>query len=72
MISYGPLRNALTQLLTTLPLLIAWLVGIIIAIVRWKKNPRASLLTLLALIILGGIHILSVVFNASFFYIAGK
>ena len=71
MISYGPvLRNALTQLATTLPLLIAWLVGIIIAIVHWKKNPRTSLLTLIALVILGGVHILSVTFNTSFYYIA--
>jgi len=71
MIPYGPLlSNSLTQLLTTLPLLIVWLVSIIIAIVRWKINPRASLLTLLGLVILMGVHILSVIFNTSFYYIA--
>ena len=71
MVSYGPvIRNTMTQLATSLPLLIAWLVGLILAIGRWKKNPRVSLLTLLALIILGIVHILSVAFNTSFYYIA--
>ena len=71
MVSYGPIiQNALTQLATSLPLLIVWLVGIILAILRWKKNPRTSLLTLIALVILGGVHILSVIFGTSFFYIA--
>lgn len=71
MISYGPvIRNSLTQLLTTLPLMITWLVGLIVVFVRWKKNPRASLLTLIAIVILGINHILTVFFNTSFFYIA--
>ncbi|HCU57318.1 MAG TPA: hypothetical protein DF984_03680 [Anaerolineaceae bacterium] len=71
MTSYGPLfRNAFSQLLTTLPLMIAWLVGIILAIVGWKKHPRNSLLTLIALVVLGFIHILAVFFNNSFYYIA--
>lgn len=71
MISYGPIiRNALTQLSTTLPVMIAWLVGIIIAIVRWKKNPKTSLLTLIGLVILMGVHIILSVFNTSFYYLA--
>ncbi len=71
MTSYGPiLRNAFTQLLTTLPLMIAWLVGVILAIIGWKKHPRNSLLTVLALVVLGIIHILTVFFNNSFYYIA--
>ena len=64
------IRNSLTQLMSTLPLMIAWLVGIVIAIVRWKKNPKASLLTLLALVVLMGVHIVLTVFNTSFHSIA--
>ena len=64
------LLSSLTSLLTSLPLLITWIVGIIIAIIRWKKAPRRSLLALLALVIIMGVHIVSVVFNNSFFLLA--
>ncbi len=66
----GILLSSLTSLLTSLPLLITWIVGIIIAIVRWKKAPRRSLLALLALVIIMGVHIVSVVFNNSFYLLA--
>ena len=66
----GILISSLSVLLTSLPLLITWIVGIIIAIVRWKKAPRRSLLALIALVIFMGMHILSAVFNSSFFLIA--
>ncbi|MCJ7694575.1 MAG: hypothetical protein MUO40_04035 [Anaerolineaceae bacterium] len=47
------LQPILINLATQLPILIAFIVGIIIAIVTWKRNPKPSLLALIALIILG-------------------
>jgi hypothetical protein len=42
----------LTVLATSTPIYIAWLVGLILAIVNWKKMPKASLLTVIAIVIL--------------------
>jgi hypothetical protein len=42
----------LAQYLTQIPVLLAWLVGIILAIVYWRKHPRVSLLTLIAIVAL--------------------
>jgi hypothetical protein len=36
---------------TQLPLYVVWLIGIIVAVVRWSKHPRASLLALCGLLI---------------------
>ena len=66
----GILVSSLTSLLTNLPLLIIWIVGIVIAIVRWKKSPRRSLLALIAFVIMMGIHIVSVIFGNSFYLLA--
>ena len=37
---------------TQLPVYVAWLVGVILAIVRWKKHPSVSLMALIAFVIL--------------------
>ncbi|HNT73600.1 MAG TPA: hypothetical protein PKH77_01135 [Anaerolineae bacterium] len=42
----------LGNLLTRLPLILVWLVMGILAVVRWDRHPRKSLLTLLAVVIL--------------------
>jgi hypothetical protein len=42
----------LTVLATSTPIYIVWLVGLILAIVNWKKMPKASLLTIIAIVIL--------------------
>jgi hypothetical protein len=43
------LLGSLGRLLADGPVYVTWLVGIGIAIARWKKHPRVSLLTVLAL-----------------------
>lgn len=45
------LSNLIYPLIASLPLLIVWIVGIILAITHWRKQPRPSLFTLLAIII---------------------
>jgi hypothetical protein len=42
----------MANLLTRLPLVLVWLVMGILAVVRWDRHPRKSLLTLLAVVIL--------------------
>lgn len=42
----------LGSLLVRLPILLIWLVGVIIAIVRWQRHPRTSLMLVLGLAIL--------------------
>jgi hypothetical protein len=42
----------LTVLAVSIPIYIVWLVGLILAIVNWKKMPKASLLTVIAIVIL--------------------
>ena len=39
-------------LLTQLPVYLVWLVGIILALVGWKKHPSVSLVALIALVLL--------------------
>jgi len=42
------MSSILRALAFNAPLYIAWLVGLILAIVNWKKMPRASLFTVIA------------------------
>lgn len=42
----------LSNLLIQLPLLIVWIIGIIVALVRWSKHPRVSLVALIGLAVL--------------------
>ena len=42
----------LPQLLVQLPLWVAWLVGIVLALVFWRKHPRPSMLALIAVVLL--------------------
>ncbi len=67
--NFGPIfmHTFLPNLALQLPVLLVLGVGIVIAIVRWKKAPRASLLTLIGMVIIGFVTILSVVVN-SFLY----
>lgn len=48
---YLLLNSFLPDLAHKLPLLIVLIVGFITSITRWRKNPRVSLLTLLAVVI---------------------
>lgn len=45
------LNSFLPSLAYQLPVLIALLVGLVIAIVRWRKTPRASLFAFLAILL---------------------
>ena len=38
----------LSSILPRIPLYLVWIAAIIIAIVNWQKNPKVSLLTLIA------------------------
>jgi hypothetical protein len=39
-------------ILTQTPVLLVWLVGVILAIVGWKKHPSVSLVAVIAIVIL--------------------
>jgi hypothetical protein len=63
------LQVFLPSLAYQLPVLIVLLVGLILAIVRWRKDPRISLLTLLAIVLVAGITIIGVFTNSVLPYI---
>jgi hypothetical protein len=44
--------DILTPFLFRSPLFILWFVGIVLAIIRWKRNGRASLFAIVGLIVL--------------------
>lgn len=43
----------LQSLATALPLFIVWVVGLVVAIIRLKKNPKSGIFTLLGIPIIG-------------------
>jgi heme A synthase len=45
----GPIGPVLSNILVQIPVYLAWIVGLILAVVTWRKHPRASLLTLIGL-----------------------
>ena len=45
-----------TSFLVQLPVVLVWLVGLILALIFWKRHPRVSLLTVIAIL---GLLILS-------------
>jgi len=63
------LQSFLPNLAYQLPVLITLLVGFIIAITRWKKNSRVSLLTVLAIAIVSVVTTLGVFANSILPYI---
>lgn len=42
----------ITPLLFRLPLFLLWLVGMVIAVIRWKKHSRTSLMTIIGCVVL--------------------
>jgi len=58
------LQVFLPNLAYQLPVLIVLIVGLIFAIIRWKKHPRTSLLTLIAIVIILIVTILGVISNS--------
>jgi len=63
------LNSFLPNLAYQLPVLIALLVGLVIAIVRWRKTPRASLFTLLAILLVLFITLLRTFTNSTLSFI---
>src|SRR5579862_3043713 len=53
MVSVFSIGSIVRQLLLESPLYIVYLVGFIFALVRWRRHPRASLLTLIGVLIAG-------------------
>ena len=41
--------GTLTSLLTEIPLLLVWLTGLSLALIFWKRHPRVSLITVIAI-----------------------
>jgi membrane protein YdbS with pleckstrin-like domain len=62
------MRTFLSNLALQLPVLLVLGVGIVMAIVRWKKAPRTALLTLIGMVIIGFVTVLSVVINSFLYY----
>lgn len=61
----GVILAALGQILGRLPTLIAWLVAVVIALVRWKKHPKVSALVVIAVAILSIELLIGSVFTAA-------
>ena len=55
----------LMSLLIKLPVCLVWLAGIVVALVFWRRQPRVSLLTLIAIIILAFISLVGTYFSIS-------
>ncbi len=68
--NFGPIfmRTFLPNLALQLPVLLVLGVGIVLAVIRWKKAPRTSLLTLIGMIIIGIVTLLSVFVNSFLYY----
>jgi hypothetical protein len=58
--------------LTQLPVYLVWLVGVILALVSWKKHPSVSLVTLIGFVILYLLTFVSLLITASHGMISGQ
>ena len=43
--------SAVSSCLPQLPLFLVWLVGIVLAVTRWQRHPKVSMLALIALVL---------------------
>ncbi len=41
----------LSYLLYQIPVFVVWLAGVVLALVRWKRHPKVSLLTIIAFVL---------------------
>jgi len=57
------LNLALQALASAIPLFIIWIVGLVLAIIRWKKDPKKAVFTLLAILIIGFVLLLEIAWN---------
>jgi hypothetical protein len=59
-------------MLNQLPVFIAWIAGIILALVYWKRRPKVSLVALMAFIGFIFLRIIASVYSALFLIIMSK
>jgi hypothetical protein len=57
------LQITLQTLAVATPVIIVWIIGIVMAIVRWKKAPKTALLTLLGVLLAGFVFVLEIGWN---------
>ena len=55
----------LVQLLYSLPLIIVWLVGVILAIVSWQRHPHLSMLVVITFLLFIFVEIINDIVNVS-------
>jgi amino acid transporter len=56
-------RMVLQALISALPLFIVWIIGLVVAIIRWKKDPKKAVFTLLAILIVGFVLLLEIAWS---------
>jgi amino acid transporter len=57
------IRMLSQALISALPLLIVWIIAFVVAIIRWKKDPKKAVFTLLAILIIGFVLLLEIIWN---------
>ncbi len=66
----SPILNFLVDMAARLPLIIVWIVGIVFAILRWRRHPRASLLILIGLVLfILGAFVFSLLHHMLFYHL---
>jgi hypothetical protein len=60
------LTSSLLTLVIYIPLYITWLVGLVVAIVNWKRAPKTSLFTVIAVAILFLLNVFGQMFSINF------
>lgn len=57
------LRITLQALAVAIPLFLIWIIGVIVAIARWKQDPRKAILTLLGIFLIAFVFLLEITWN---------
>ncbi len=61
-----PIGASLLTLVVYIPLYITWLVGVIVAVVNWKRAPKASLFTVIAVAVMFLMNVFRQMFSINF------
>lgn len=57
------IRMLSQALVSALPLLIVWIIGLVVAIIRWKNAPKKAVFTVLAILIIGFVLLLEIAWS---------
>jgi hypothetical protein len=60
------MTSSLFTLVIYIPLYLTWLVGLIVAIINWKKAPKVSLFTVIAVVMFFLLNIFGQMFSINF------